>query len=341
MTDSDLRHPLNLDRLNEFLDGDSDNAIDLSAIPKDEFAKHLLVAGVTRHLLREAADGSLDTVRAGMAAIRADGRGAHRQRNRILGGLAAAAAVIITTFIIFMPPPGFEPLLDRITGFVTDDIDREYKISLETKRIGRLPFSPTLYVRGTDRYAAGFEVRSLGRELGVWQGCDGEDHWLVVPDFTNLFEQGAHTPIFVTSGSADLWDNDELRTMRSISTGIDQIESALGIFELLSELEQDYKIDNTPKTATKIALGEGEVDITAYRNPQANITIPDTIRLIVEEDTGVVRVTILTFVEVPNMVGFENPFRGIRYELVQESIEADNRYEHDSYHDADRPVLRR
>ena len=70
------------DPLDEFLDGDSPETVDLSAIPKDELAKHLLVAGVTRHLLREAAGVTEHSVRAGMTAVLAEGRVAHRRRNR-------------------------------------------------------------------------------------------------------------------------------------------------------------------------------------------------------------------------------------------------------------------
>ena len=91
MTDHDP-----LDSLSEFLDGDSPDTVDLGGIPKDELARHLLVAGVTRHLLREAAGGTEDSVRIGMAAVFADGRVVHRRRNRILGSLAAAAAVTKT-----------------------------------------------------------------------------------------------------------------------------------------------------------------------------------------------------------------------------------------------------
>lgn len=331
-----------LDSLNEFLDGDAPDQADLGSVPRDEIAKHLLVAGVTRLLLRKTAASSEEVVRANMAVVLAEERAVRQRRHRILGGLAAAAAVIITTYVIFKPPPSFEPLLDRIRGFVTDGLDREYKISLEMKRSGRVPMSFQLYVRGRDRYAAGADVAFLGQQFGIWQGFDGTDHWLVVPDIANFMQQDAHTPIFVTTGSlADVWKNDELLRIRSLATGVDQLGSALGIFDLLAELKRDYKIDKSPESAATIAGGEGRIDITAYRNPQADITIPDTIRMIVEEDTGVVCAIILRFVELPSSAGYENPFRGIRYDLVQESFQADNLYEHGSYHDPDRPVERK
>ena len=330
------------DRLNEYLDSDDPESVDLTGIPNEEIARQLFVVGVTRHLLTDAGDETERNVRDGIARvaeIEAHQRRV-RSRTRWLGGLAAAAAVIITAVVYLWEPPGFKPLLARIHSFViAEDVDREFKISFMESEVFPEGVSLGLFLRGTDRYASLIEFDFFGQKLENWLGSNGRDYWLVPPDISH-FNLGFELPVFVSEESlGSRWKSGQLGMYERFAQRIVRIESSLMIFNLLSDLQRQYKVEETPANAERIPLQEGQVDLTAYRNPQEDITIPDSIRMIVDADTGVLRSIILRFVELPGGAGFLNPHKGVRYDLVRESLDWSDVYEHDMHHDPDREVV--
>ncbi len=110
---------------------------------------------------------------------------------------------------------------------------------------------------------------------------------------------------------------------------------------ILAELGANYRIEPTPATATKEPRSDQEVDITAYRNPQSGFLMPDKIRLIVNERTGVTRVILLKLANYPGQMGTRQPRPSLRLDLLRETIVSDEFYEHETHHEDDRRIERR
>jgi hypothetical protein len=333
-----------LDPLNEFLDGDAPDDIDLSGVPREELAKHLIVAGVASHLLAESNASTDDAVRANMVAVLEDARLTRRRRvqRQWFAGIAAAAAVIIATLVYFARPPGDQPLplLEKIRRFVDDDLDREYEVRAEASKLGlAMMFAESmrmsLHVRGEDHYAAELKFDILRiQTLSIWMGSNGEQHWLVPPvlEFLRL-------PVLVSDESLNSsWQAGELGMVEQFARRLVRAESAMSLFRLLRNLEADYRVEASAESVQS-ALPEGQIEIVAYRHPQSDITIPDVIRVVADEKTGVVRRVALKFADLPSSMGIENPFKLIRYTLVTETANRGAVYDHESHHDEDREVL--
>ncbi len=343
MDKTEERDMTNLDALNEFLDGDSPDDVDLSGISKEEFARHLVVAGVTSHLLAESATATAteDKVRQNMVAVNAHEQPSRHRRNRVFTTVAAAAAVIITTLVYFSEPPSIDPLLERIRVFVLDDLEHEYRGKAETSSLGAEIFaqsmSLTLYVRGRDQYVAEVEFDLFGRQVfSTWMGFDGRDYWIVPPRM-----EAIQLPVIVSDKSLNRsWKSGELGLSQEFAKPLLHFESAMTVFGLLTDLTANYNVEMVPVTGLS-SLPEGHVEIIAYRRPQADITIPDAMRLVVDEDTGVVHRVALKFADLPSRLGVDNPFRAIRYDLVRETVGGEELYQHESHHDTYRDVIRR
>jgi hypothetical protein len=318
-------------------------------------------------LLRERARRRVEEgARAGLAGPSGDalrrrlaaGVSAERRRARFrflagLGALAAAAAVVITAVVLWWPPPDLQPVLDRIHRFVTADVDRQYEVLFESQD---LPIRIEVSLRGTQSFFASVRPQlALGQDLDLdlRQGFDGQEFWVMFPDFTALLfdvlgnrdgadpqARGSAPPVVVSRTSLAACFTDGLpEGFAEMGRGFDRMEVGLQVFQVLEELQRRYTI--SPADDTVRGRFESTADravLIARRHPQTPPSYPESIGLLVDERTGSIDEFFVTYLDdFPGSDG--NPFRRIHFKLSSQQFpRPDDFYSHRFHHAPDHPV---
>lgn len=339
-SDNDQR----LDPLNEYLDGDlaadGQPVADLSGIPNEEIARHLLVVGIVRQLGHDTEEMVRGQVREGMVAVNQVIRETrHIQiRRGLFSTFAAAAAITVATLILWGQPADLGPVIERMQAYLRADQDRQYSMQAESRGPGfdwAGEIDTELCVRGNDKFLMSFSGNLFGNQWVMHQGFDGRDYWVVMPAIAFPI------PVLVSEKSlAECWVSDRASLFQEFGQGLDRVEIGARIFALLDDLKKNYRVGASAPDSNSFRLSQGQLAILAKRHAQTNTNYPKTIEFLLDTASGTVHEIIVEYLELPGWRGRMNPFRKIRYRLKSEFPRDDTVYEHWGHHDGTRQVVR-
>lgn len=321
------------EQIREFFDGEGP-APELSALDpqtRRAFAEELMVASATEHLLTRAPEELRQMVRSGVGEAFAQER-RRRLRVTVGSGIVIAAAVLIAVLVSWPEAPEQDPVLARIKQAAQAQVDHHYTLHIESPTLFMRGLAGEVHAHGDGRFAVPLRlargslvVPRWMSEQAWWAGYDGKDYWLTIPGAGARAREVLRSPQSFARLSQKLIDRlsgdfpvlgtvlDNLRLQ--VADVADQFQARLSVQGTLARLDSQYSLEPSPARLEDLGRKPGELDLCAYRHPQAPRSLPESIRMLVDEQTGRARLLILSFSPMPGSSAEKLPFERIRFEL--------------------------